>query len=104
MHLRVQRGKRLFKGARFYYICRMDNQRELLIKLAHKKMPFGKNLLVANYHGPYGEVHKAYTALENFKADHRLSSMAIPYQKFLQEGYDFSDDEIVQMKVYYPVF
>ena len=67
-------------------------------------MPFGKNLLVANYHGPYGEVHKAYTALENFKADHRLSSMAIPYQKFLQEGYDFSDDEIVQMKVYYPVF
>ena len=43
-------------------------------------------------------------AADMLPSDHRLSSMAIPYQKFLQEGYDFSDDEIVQMKVYYPVF
>lgn len=70
----------------------------------YKKMPFGKNLLMATYQGPYGEVSKVYTALENFKADHRLSSMAIPYQKFLNDGYDFSDEQIVQMKVYYPVF
>jgi effector-binding domain-containing protein len=70
----------------------------------YKKMPLGKNLLVANYQGPYGEVAKAYTALENFKTDHKLSSMAIPYQKFLSDGYDFADEQIVQMKVYYPIF
>ena len=67
-------------------------------------MPFGKNLLMAVYQGPYGEISKAFTALENFKADHKLSSMAIPYQKFLSEGFDFSDSQIVQMKVYYPIF
>ena len=70
----------------------------------YKRMPFGKNLLLAVYQGPYGEISKAYTALENFKADHKLSSMAIPYQKFLTEGFDFSDSQIVQMKVYYPIF
>lgn len=70
----------------------------------YKKMPFGKNLLMATYQGPYVEVSKVYTALENFKADHKLSSMAIPYQKFLSDGYDFADDQIVQMKVYYPIF
>jgi effector-binding domain-containing protein len=73
-------------------------------EIQYKKMPFGKNLLMATYQGPYGEVSKVYTALENFKSDHKLSSMAIPYQKFLSEGYDFADDQIVQMKVYYPIF
>jgi effector-binding domain-containing protein len=73
-------------------------------EIQYKKMPFGKNLLMATYQGPYGEVSKVYTALENFKSDHKLSSMAIPYQKFLSEGYDFSDEEVVQMKVYYPIF
>jgi hypothetical protein len=73
-------------------------------EIQYKKMPFGKNLLMATYQGPYGEVSKVYAALENFKSDHKLSSMAIPYQKFLSEGYDFSDEQIVQMKVYYPIF
>ncbi|MBL7740886.1 MAG: GyrI-like domain-containing protein [Chitinophagaceae bacterium] len=70
----------------------------------YKKMPLGKNLLTATYQGPYGEVAKAYTALENFKTDHKLTSMAIPYQQFLSDGYDFAEDQVVQMKVYYPVF
>lgn len=73
-------------------------------EIQYKKMPFGKNLLMATYQGPYGEVSKVYNALENFKSDHKLSSMAIPYQQFLSEGYDFSDEQIVQMKVYYPIF
>jgi len=71
---------------------------------SYKRMPFGKNLLMASYQGPYKDVVKAYTALENFKADHHLSSMAIPYQKFISEGYDFADEQVVQMKVYYPIF
>lgn len=70
----------------------------------YKLMPLGKKLLEANFQGPYGEVGKVYKALETFKADHNLISMAIPFQKFMNEGYDFSDSQLVQMKVYYPVF
>jgi effector-binding domain-containing protein len=70
----------------------------------YKNMPLGKNLLEATYQGPYGEVEKVYTALQKFKSDHGLTSMAIPFQKFLTDGYSFDDDQIVQLKVYYPVF
>lgn len=70
----------------------------------YKQMPFGKNLLEATYQGPYGEIERAYKALEDFKKDHELISMAIPFQKFLSEGYGFPKDQIVQMKVYYPIF
>jgi hypothetical protein len=69
-----------------------------------KRMPFGKNLLVADYTGPFGEVSKVYTAMENYKSDHNLSSMAIPFQKFMTDGYDFADDQMVEMKVYYPIY
>lgn len=70
----------------------------------YKGMPAGKNLLVAIYQGPFGEVDKAYAALDQFRSDNYLSSMAIPFQKFMNDGYDFADDQVVQMKVYYPIF
>lgn len=70
----------------------------------YKMMPFEKNLLEATYQGPYGEVYKVYDAMKVYKEDHFLTSMAIPFEKFISDGYDFADDQIVQMKVYYPVF
>jgi effector-binding domain-containing protein len=72
--------------------------------MQYKRMPFGKNLLEAAFQGPYKNVGSVYEALEAFKADHSFTSMAIPYQKFLSDGYDFADDQVVQMKVYYPIF
>jgi effector-binding domain-containing protein len=72
--------------------------------MQYKRMPLGKNLLEATYQGPYKDVVSVYDALEAFKSDHSLTSMAIPYQKFLSDGYDFADDQIVQMKIYYPIF
>lgn len=72
--------------------------------IEYKRMPYGKNLLVTSYQGAYGESKKAFEALELFKTDHQLSSMAIPYQKFLSDGYDFADDQVVQLKIFYPVF
>ncbi len=69
-----------------------------------KMMPAGKNLLEAIYQGPFGESDKVFQALEYFKTDHNFSSMAIPFKKFLSDGYDFTDDQIVQLKVYYPIF
>lgn len=73
-------------------------------EIDYKKMPYGKNMLVTNYQGAFGESRKAFEAMELFKTDHQLSSMAIPYQKFLSEGYDFAEDQVVQLKIFYPVF
>jgi hypothetical protein len=72
--------------------------------IEYKRMPFGKNLLVASYQGMFKDSYKAIRALEAFKIDHTLTSMAIPFQKIMSDGYDFADDQIVQLKVYYPVF
>lgn len=72
--------------------------------IQYKRMPLGKNLLMATYQGPLNQVGKVFNAMENFKADHKLSSMAIPYFKFLSDGIDFADDQVVQLKVYYPIF
>jgi hypothetical protein len=72
--------------------------------IQYKRMPLGKNLLMATYQGPLNQVSKVFYAMENFKADHKLSSMAIPYFKFISDGIDFADDQVVQLKVYYPIF
>jgi effector-binding domain-containing protein len=72
--------------------------------IEYKGMPAGKNLLVATYQGPFADTYKVYTALEQYKADHYFTSMAIPFQKFMNDGYDFADEQVVQLKVYYPIF
>jgi effector-binding domain-containing protein len=72
--------------------------------IQYKKMPLGKRLISTTYQGPLNQSTKAFNALELFKADHNLTSMAIPFQKFLSDGYDFEDNQIVQLKVYYPVY
>lgn len=72
--------------------------------IEYKRMPYKKNLLMATYQGPFGQSYRAFRALENFKTDHSMTSMAIPFQKFMSDGYDFDDDQVVQLKVYYPVF
>lgn len=68
-----------------------------------KRMPFEKKLLEATYQGTFGESGKVFEALEKFITDHYLATMGIPYQKFISDGYDFADDQVVQMKVYYPI-
>lgn len=107
-----------YNGTRIFYSMQSGNQITLFAGIAvttaisipegneieYKRMPYGKNLLVTNYQGPFGDSRKAFEAMELFKTDHQLSSMAIPYQKFLTEGYDFADDQVVQLQVFYPVF
>jgi len=69
-----------------------------------KRMPYQKNLLMTTYQGPFDQSNKAFVALENFKLDHSMTSMAIPFQKFMSDGYDFDDDQVVQLNIYYPIF
>lgn len=107
-----------YNGVRIFYSLRSGDEITLFASIGvttrieieddqpiqYKMMPFEKNLLEASYQGPYGESEKVFKALEQFKTDHNLTSMAIPFQKFLSDGYDFADDQIVQLKIYSPVF
>ncbi len=73
-------------------------------KIHYSMMPYNGNLLSAEYEGPFGNVDKVYNALEQYKDDHKMSSMAIPFQKFLTDGYGFADTQIVKLRVCYPVY
>lgn len=73
-------------------------------EIRYKMMPMGKNLLIATYHGPYGKVDAVYKALEDFKRDYSLVSMAIPFERFKTKGYGFSPGDTVDLEVCYPIF
>lgn len=70
----------------------------------YKVMPAGKALLVASYQGPYKNVTKVYDALEKFKANNHLTSMAMPFHKILTPNWDYNPESMVQLKVCYPVY
>ncbi len=107
-----------YNGTRLYYTVVNGNEITIFASIGisnvletseneevqFKRMPFGKNLLVTNYQGPFMDTKKVYRALEAFKTDHNLLSMAIPYAKIMSDGYDFEDNQVVQLKIYYPVF
>lgn len=107
-----------YNGTRLYYTIKEGNELTIFASIGvtnlketpesgeieYKEMPFGKNLLVTTYQGPFMQAEKAYKALEAFKKDHDLTDMAIPFQKFMSDGYDFDDNQVVQLKVCYPIF
>ncbi len=107
-----------YNGTRLYYTIKEGNELTIFASIGvasleetpesgeieYKEMPFGKNLLVTTYQGPFMQAEKAYQALEVFKKDHNLTQMAIPFQKFMSDGYDFDDNQVVQLKVCYPIF
>jgi effector-binding domain-containing protein len=69
-----------------------------------KQMPYKGRLLSAFYQGSFGNVHKVITAMEQFKTDNGMTSMAIPFIKPITEGIDFDDAKIVQVRAYYPIY
>jgi hypothetical protein len=69
-----------------------------------KKMPYKGRLLSAFYQGSFGNVHKVIDAMEQFKIDNGMTSMAIPFIKLITEGIDFDDAKIVQVRAYYPIY
>ncbi len=69
-----------------------------------KKMPYKGHLLSAYYQGSFGNVNKVINAMERFKADNEMTTMAIPFIKFISENVDFDDNQIIQARAYYPVF
>jgi effector-binding domain-containing protein len=72
--------------------------------VSFKIMPAKKKLLVADYEGPYKDIHKVYEAMELYKGDNKRISMAIPFEKYISDGYGFADTQVVKMRVSFPVF
>jgi hypothetical protein len=69
-----------------------------------KKMPYKGHLLSAFYQGSFGKVNRVLEAMERFKADNEMTTMAIPFVKLLTENADFDDSQVIQARAYYPVF
>jgi len=73
-------------------------------KFQYKGMPGGKNLLIAAFNGPYSEVPNVYASLKQYVEEHKLIAMAIPFEKFISEGFSFADSQKVSLIVTYPVY
>lgn len=69
-----------------------------------KRMPYGKNLLVMQYEGPFNKIPDAYRILEQFRDDHNFKSMAIPYQEYPDIRQAYADSQQVSLQLFYPVF
>jgi hypothetical protein len=69
-----------------------------------KMMPYEKNLLAVDYEGPYYNVKKINEALEKYRMDNKMGGMAIPFHKYLTDGYGFTDSQIVKLRVCFPVY
>ncbi len=69
-----------------------------------KMMPYEKNLLTVDYEGPYFNVLKIYEALEEYIKDNKMGGMAIPFHKYLSDGYGFTDSQVVKLRVCFPVY
>lgn len=68
-----------------------------------KRMPYQKNLVVAAYKGPFGDIPAVFSALEQFSIDNSMISMAIPFIKFAPGENDFADEKIIRANAYFPV-
>lgn len=69
-----------------------------------KRMPYMGRLLKAYYQGGFGNVISSLDALNQYKADNGMNSMAIPFIKLITEGIEFDDSQIIQANALYPVY
>jgi len=60
--------------------------------------------LVVEYEGKYSEIPDIYLSLKKYIEEHRLVSMAIPFEKFISDGFGFADSQQVKVQVTYPIY
>ncbi len=67
------------------------------------KMPKGR-MLVGEYEGIYSKRASLWNAMEKYIRDHMMVSVAVPYEKYLNDSIPATDTSIVMLRMYYPVF
>jgi effector-binding domain-containing protein len=90
----------LFAGIGINRLINTSNSDIVSIKI----MPYKKKLLIADFEGPYKNIHKVYEAIVMYMEDNKRISMANPFHKYISDGYGFSDTQVVKMRVSFPVF
>ncbi|WP_290795407.1 hypothetical protein [Flavihumibacter sp. UBA7668] len=108
-----------YRGVRIFNIYRMDSNYSQLnasisihtpltetlpTGIEFKQMPYKKNLLVAAFKGRFNQLNLAFEALERYKTDYDLVNMAIPYAELPVDVTIQSDNQEVELRVYYPYF
>jgi hypothetical protein len=108
-----------YTGARIFNIRKLnDKETELYASIGiskniitkpgeayqFKAMPGGKNLLIARFDAPFKDIQQAFDALDSYRRDRGMLSMAMPFCKIMQEGTGFADDERVKLNVTLPVY
>lgn len=68
-----------------------------------RRMPYKRNLIVADYEGRFGNIDNLFAAMERYRTDNNLTSMAIPFVKFEMDSIDFDDSEIIKAKGFFPI-
>ena len=72
--------------------------------ISFERMPYQKNLLKADYTGPYKDVDKVHKALTNFAEDNNLTTMAIAFEKWTDGPVTVGDEDLVRISVFLPVY
>lgn len=67
------------------------------------KMPKGR-MLVGEYKGSYTNSAGLSNAMEKYIRDHMMVSVAVAYEKYLDNTIPASDTSVIRLKMYYPVF
>lgn len=70
---------------------------------ALRRMPYQKKLIIADYEGAFGKLNELFTAMEQYRTDNSMTSMAIPFIKFSDNSINFDDNEIIKVKGFFPV-
>ncbi len=102
-------------GPAMKYSARIDSTRfELMVAIPTSRMLktngdyvakglVGGNLIATEVHGGESELRKAWKGLEEYKADHRLSSPAIPFEEMRTDRTKEKDSSKWITKIYYPI-
>jgi hypothetical protein len=92
----------LFGGIGILNAPSFADQKASAIEL--KRMPYKTKLLVAYYQDAFKNLKNAYEKMEEYTREHNMTVVALPFTKFLTDGYNFADDQVIQAVVCYPIF
>jgi hypothetical protein len=69
-----------------------------------KQMPYRNKLLEAGYKGSFSGLQNVYNAMDDYRRDHNLVNIALPYIKFNTAAINVDDSAIIDVQVYCPVY
>lgn len=107
-----------WKGRRIYYEQPVDSLHTTIFTgvavpdslrpdssmgIGKKQLPYGNKRLTIYFDGPYRNISQAYKVLDQYRKDYSLIGYMSPFEDYLSPGYGYLPDEVVKIKICYPV-